>query len=360
MQLKYNKTLRKKDNGWQVIISYKTSSGKWRQKSKQGFSQKWEAKNYGNDLIAQIKKEIDLNTDYKGITLEKFTEIYKADNKDRLTYNTLQATDYAVKALGILKLKPINEITMLDISNTLRSSNLSTSTKNLYIRLLKIIFKYAISPYKIMAHSPLSDIKEQKEKKNITQHITSKVYTTDEIELLFNGLKNKKKKEYYYQCCLAYYCGLRYGEIVGLSWLDIDFNEKTLSVSRQVARTSSKKYALTAPKTAGSIRTIPMPPKLVKTLLEYKKIAPQNDKQLLFIRNSSTNFVNAYIHTIIKDKNFHDLRHTYATTLLANGVDIKTVAALLGDTVQTVINNYIHYTEEMRKKAAMDVANIFK
>ncbi|SUP42471.1 tyrosine-type recombinase/integrase [Veillonella criceti] len=360
MSTKYNTTLRKKDNGWQVIVSYKTSSGKWRQKSKQGFDEKWKAKNYGNDLIEQIKKEPDLNTDYKGITLEEFTEIYKADNKDRLTYNTLQATKYAVKALGNVRFKSIEEITLLDINKKFRESKLSTSTKNLYIRLLKIIFKHAISPYKIIAHSPLSEVKEHKEKKNITQHISSKVYTANEIESLFTGLKNKKKKEYYYQCCLAYYCGLRYGEIVGLSWFDIDFNEKTLSVSRQVARTSTKKYSLTAPKTAGSIRTIPMPPKLIETLLEYKKIAPQNDKQLLFLRNSSTNFVNAYIHTIIKDKNFHDLRHTYATTLLANGVDIKTVAALLGDTVQTVINNYIHYTEEMRKKAAIDVANIFK
>lgn len=55
----------------------------------------------------------------------------------------------------------------------------------------------------------------------------------------------------------------------------------------------------------------------------------------------------------------HSFRHTYACTLLANNVDIKTVASLLGDTVDTVINNYIHYTDEMRKNAADKVANIF-
>nr|WP_269148071.1 tyrosine-type recombinase/integrase [Megasphaera stantonii] len=55
----------------------------------------------------------------------------------------------------------------------------------------------------------------------------------------------------------------------------------------------------------------------------------------------------------------HVLRHTYATTLLARGVDIKTVAALLGDTVETVIKKYVHYSEEMRRNAAQNIQNIF-
>ena len=54
------------------------------------------------------------------------------------------------------------------------------------------------------------------------------------------------------------------------------------------------------------------------------------------------------------------MRHTYATTLLANGLDVKTVASLLGDDVNTVINTYIHFTDEMRLRAADKVANIFK
>ena len=55
----------------------------------------------------------------------------------------------------------------------------------------------------------------------------------------------------------------------------------------------------------------------------------------------------------------HSLRHTYATRLLSHGVDIKTVSALLGDTVATVINNYVHYTDDMRKQASSMINNIF-
>ena len=49
----------------------------------------------------------------------------------------------------------------------------------------------------------------------------------------------------------------------------------------------------------------------------------------------------------------------FATTLLANGVDIKTVASLLGDNINTVMNVYVHYSDEMRKNAAQDVSKIF-
>ena len=55
----------------------------------------------------------------------------------------------------------------------------------------------------------------------------------------------------------------------------------------------------------------------------------------------------------------HDLRHTYATRLLAEGIDIKTVASLLGDTITTVELIYVHYTDEMREKAADDINRIF-
>ena len=55
----------------------------------------------------------------------------------------------------------------------------------------------------------------------------------------------------------------------------------------------------------------------------------------------------------------HCLRHTYATRLLSQGVDVRTVAALIGDSTQTVIRTYIHYTDDMRMAAAKDIEKIF-
>lgn len=62
---------------------------------------------------------------------------------------------------------------------------------------------------------------------------------------------------------------------------------------------------------------------------------------------------------ILPNHTMHDFRHTYATRLLSSGMDIKTVASLLGDTISTVERVYIHYTDEMREKAADDINKIF-
>lgn len=66
-----------------------------------------------------------------------------------------------------------------------------------------------------------------------------------------------------------------------------------------------------------------------------------------------------YCSESFPDHTMHDFRHTYATRLLSSGMDIKTVASLLGDTVATVERVYIHYTDEIRAKAAEDINRIF-
>ena len=220
--------------------------------------------------------------------------------------------------------------------------------------MLKTILSYAVKPYNIIAVNPLIDIKinKQRIKKDL------RVCTDQEIDFLLRSL-NPDYLTYYVQCAIGAYAGLRYGEVTGLAWPDIDLFNNILTVRRQLAQYAKNKYKLQYTKTANSIRAIPIPPILSTILRLYAPLAPVNDMQLLFVQKSSnTAPINRIIRRFI-NKSFHDLRHTYATKLIANKVDVKTVAALLGDTVQTVINNYIHYTDEMRQKAANDVANIF-
>lgn len=357
MSTKYNTTLRKKDNAWQVIVSYKTSSGKWRQKSKQGFSQRWEAKLYAEELLKEIKSTAQISNEFSHLTLAEFSAIYLKDNESNLSYNSIQAIEYATKFLGDeITSKLVKDITALELMKKFSNPKYSYATKKMYKALLSIIFNYAISPYKIIATNPLADLSLIKAK---PKERALRVYTKEEINTLFANLKEVNYK-LYIQCCLGYYCGLRYGEVLGLSWNDIDLENNLLTVKRQLALTGKNKYELKETKTQNSFRTVPIPPNLHNILKEYKEVAPQLTTRLLFKASSSnTNYISNYIRKFVKNKSFHDLRHTYATTLLSNGVDIKTVAALLGDTMQTVINNYIHFTEEMRQRAATYVANIF-
>ena len=75
--MKTTTTYRQKDNGWQLIVSWKDTSGKWHQRSKQGFATKSAAKEYEHDLIAQIKKAPQpVDKAMVGITLKQFCEEY--------------------------------------------------------------------------------------------------------------------------------------------------------------------------------------------------------------------------------------------------------------------------------------------
>ena len=130
----------------------------------------------------------------------------------------------------------------------------------------------------------------------------------------------------------------------------------TISINKQWVRVgTNNKSGFGQLKTKNSKRILPIPLTLSNTL-KYYKCHSTHDK-IIPINSSSTLY--NYISTHINNHSPHDFRHTYATKLLSSGVDIKTVASLLGDTVNTVINTYIHYSDEMRENARAEIHRIF-
>ena len=163
----------------------------------------------------------------------------------------------------------------------------------------------------------------------------------------------------YTMCAIAGYAGLRFGEIAGLTAADINLKSRILHVSKQYGLVSKNIYTFKPVKSNNGFRDVPIPPALVKILSYYlqSEIYHLDDGRIFKICESS--YVNSRIKKYNKACSIHQLRHTYATLLLGNGVDVKTVAALLGDTVNTAIKTYIHYNDDMRRQAADKVANIF-
>lgn len=350
--MQYNFTIRKKDGNYQIIVSYKDGL-KWRQKSKQGFVTQREAKLYGQIIIEELKKTVTnpLDDSLKDITLIQFYNIYMEENKPDV-YSTFKAYDNAFKKFKSLFNKKVKDITEIHIRNTLNSLDVSISTKNMCITIISKVMKYAVSPYKIINDDPSQHIKRLKKKTE------SKLNTlTDaDIAFLLNGLKIRNQK-YYIICSIAAYTGMRYGEILGLTFDDIDFDNSIIDINKQYAYSGKGLYTLRQLKTKNSYRKIPIPPILKNILLEYRK--SQKKIRLFNVKTGSTGALTTIIKKYLPNTSIHDLRHTYATKLIANGVDVKTVASLLGDTVDTVINTYIHYTNEMRLKAHDSVSKIF-
>ncbi len=155
---------------------------------------------------------------------------------------------------------------------------------------------------------------------------------------------------------ILYYCGLRKGELKGLTWKDIDFDNRTITINKQISQQSNRsEWHFSPPKTAKSNRVLPMTKTLLNDLIKLK----ESDKEILFGFNDKF-FVVGDIRPAIsstiagrKNKNcelagvkqirIHDFRHSCASLLIYKGATINTVSKFLGHTkIEETLNTYTH------------------
>ena len=163
--------------------------------------------------------------------------------------------------------------------------------------------------------------------------------------------------------------GLRRGEICGIKWSDIDFNEGTLCIKRSVSTKEGGGVSIGETKTDAGVRTIIMPPS-VATLLWKKRSEAINEWVFPHYTNPSDPLhpSSAYkkLKTLLKRLElpllrFHDLRHTFATQATDGGVDPKTLAGILGHTdASFTLDTYTHVTSDMQRGASAIVNNMMQ
>ncbi len=168
---------------------------------------------------------------------------------------------------------------------------------------------------------------------------------------------------YYEMFLLELTTGMRRGEIIGLKWRDLNLQTGELRITRQVVKTG-KSVEISAPKTKASIRTILLPSDMVTLLAELKK---QTKGEWMFpspVKEGEPRNPTAVYHRFqlilershCKKVRFHDLRHTFATMALENGMDIKTLSAMIGHiSSETTLNIYSHITDTMQQQAAVRI-----
>ena len=163
--------------------------------------------------------------------------------------------------------------------------------------------------------------------------------------------------------------GLRKGELVALRWDDLDIQQRTISVSKQYVRNPDGSLELTRPKTENSVRLVSIPQTAVDLLVQEHAKHP--DSPYLFPSPLTgemyhpDSVVNLH-KKILKDAGlehlrFHDLRHTFATTALQNGVDVKTVSSMLGHfDAGFTLRTYTHATRQKQDEAAATMGNFME
>lgn len=155
---------------------------------------------------------------------------------------------------------------------------------------------------------------------------------------------------------LALYTGMRLGEVCGLMWQDVDWQERTLTVRRTVQRL---KGGLTegTPKSAKSHRVIPLPQFLAAQL--WRRHAEQAGGYVFGTgdraeepRNLQRRFERLTARCGLEGVHFHTLRHTFATRMIELGVDVKTVSTLLGhSSTQITLDLYAHSLIDQQRQA---------
>ena len=150
---------------------------------------------------------------------------------------------------------------------------------------------------------------------------------------------------------LCLYTGLRIGELLALTWDDIDFSKGLLFVSKTCHDGNDGKNhirIIDSPKTVNSRRVIPLPKQILPLLKGVKKrsecefIVADGDKPV-FVRSYQRTFELLLKKLNIPHKGFHSLRHTFATRAIECGIDVKTLSELLGHKNATItLNRYTH------------------
>ena len=189
-----------------------------------------------------------------------------------------------------------------------------------------------------------------------------KTLTSDQLGAFFQEARDSGVYELYY---LDLATGLRRGELLGLKWADVDLDRGVLKIQRAISRQNGK--VVEAPlKTKNAYRTLPLSADAISVLMQQRR--KTGNSEWVFPSPTggpmSPDSVLHMLHRVLKRAGlpkvrFHDLRHTFATLALQNGVDVKTVSSMLGHySAGFTLDTYAHVTTSAKREAAKTMGNV--
>lgn len=262
----------------------------------------------------------------------------------------------------------LGNLTSQDIQNLINgyAKSLSYSSIKKVYELLNNCFRYAVS-VRDLNFNPVDGVHMPKEE-NLCVHTKSiQILSPADISLIEAAARMRFpngsiKYRYAPAYILILNTGLRSGEALALTWDHVNFEARTITVSQNASRIknrnenelSKSKQIITSVKTKTGERIIPLNPRALNALQELKKYQTDNHIKTNFVISTSTGRMvvqNSFYRTFqsmqaklgITPVTVHALRHTFATNLLEQGVDIKVISQLLGhSSVKITYDTYVH------------------
>lgn len=348
-------------------------TGNQKRTTRRGFKSEREAKLAEAKLQTTIQDRGFLSE--APATYQQVFELWLEGYKNTVRESTLNRVIYLFKAVILPRFGYIrvNKITIPYCQQVINEWNKGYSdVKALRIYASKIL-DYAVT-IKMIRDNPFKATKAPKKEKAIDDKLI--YYSAEELKA-FLELVEHDIMQYTMFRTLAF-TGLRRGELLALTWQDIDFQNSQLTVNKTVASGHGYKYIIQPAKTKSSIRTISLDPITLSTLDRWKKLQREewlkrgfntkSAQQLVFASPSHNGILNLDYMTrimrrVCKNHNFkqikiHGFRHTHCSLLFESGASIQEVQSRLGHgDIHTTMNIYAHVTEKQRERLAERFAN---
>lgn len=293
-------------------------------------------------------------------TINQITEEWKEEKKKYVKKSTYAA--YQLLIQNHIKpyfgdLYEVNEEKIQQFVFDKLDAGLSEKTIRDIIIVLKMILKFGIKNGYLEYVQIDAKFPSKQEKKDLD--VLSKADQKKFMEHLRNNFTFKNLGIF---ICLS--TGMRIGEICGLRWCDVDTAEGVIKVRHTLQRiyiiegeTRYTELLLDTPKTANSVRDIPMSSELLKMLKSLNKVVNENyyvisnDIKPIEPRTYRNYYKKLCKQLDIPELKFHGLRHSFATRCIESKADYKTVSVLLGHSnISTTLNLYVHPNKEQKKK----------
>ena len=297
--------------------------------------------------------------------LRTWYELYAKPNIRTATANRYELIieTYTIPRIGNIKLKKLTTRHLQKLYKELLESGrihivknqdkgLSTTTVHSVHLMLHCALDRAVKE-RLIPRNPCEDCIVPKLRK-----LEMKILPPEDMKTYLNAAEARGLLPMFY---LELVSGLRKGELVALRWDDLDTQNRTISVSKQYIKNPNGELTLSRPKTETSVRQVSIPQTAVDLLIQEHEKHPDNPYLFPSPVTGEMYYPDSVVNLhkkILKDAGleyirFHDLRHTFATTALQNGVDIKTVSSMLGHyDAGFTLRTYTHATRQKQDEAA--------
>ena len=304
--------------------------------------------------------------------LLEWLEKFQKEHIKARTYNRYQGLIemHIVPALGD---QDISSLSRREIQNFLinqkkdgnmrSKETLSATSTNMMLSLLNLAFEYACD-MEYIKENPCIRIRRARADTKKVEAFSTDEQRSVEAEIAKSGDRRL------HGIILCLYTGLRLGELIALTWSDIDFKLGTLKVTKTAYRAQNEygmwNLCIDTPKTESSERVIPLPQYITDMLSQDRDVAKtpyivENKKaERMSIRSYQYLFERLTEKAGVRKLNFHALRHTFATRALECGMDIKTLSELMGHKNASItLNRYAHSMMDTKIAAMNKLEKLF-